>query len=255
MSVLLVELCGVSKQYGGRDALRDVSIAIPPGRHTVLIGPSGSGKSTALRLVAGLESPDGGSILLSGVSASEASGVRIPPHRRGLAMVFQDLALWPNLSALDNVVLGLSGAGLSRADARARAVDALALCRVDRLANARPGRLSGGEQQRVALARALAIRPALLLLDEPFGSLDPLTKGPLIQDVAELAAARGSTLLLVTHDPLEAVALCPFGVVLGDGRVEESGPLADLFRAPRSPLLQAFQARLRAAGGVDAGGR
>ena len=158
MSAPSFELKAVSRSYGTRPALTRVSLILERGRDTACVGPSGGGKSTLLRLLAGLDEPSEGSVLVDGRTASEPGRIRIPPHRRGLGMVFQDLALWPNLSVLDNVRLGLSGASLSRQQARLRAREALDLCGIADLARRRPGEISGGEQQRVALARAIAVR-------------------------------------------------------------------------------------------------
>lgn len=160
-------------------------------------------------------------------------------------MVFQDLALWPNLTVLDNVVLGLSGQRLSRRQARERALEALALCGIGALAARRPGTLSGGQQQRVALARAIAVQPDFLLLDEPFAGLDLVTKMRLLEEIGNVAADQKLTVILVSHDPLEAKALCEFVVVLKEGQVEECGLLDELLRGPKSQLLQVFRNHLR----------
>src|SRR5262249_12266433 len=221
--------------------LAAVSFTIAAGTHTALLGPSGCGKSTALRLLAGLDSPSAGQVLLDGQVVSRPAQVVLPPHRRGVALVFQDLALWPNLSVLDNVLLGLAGARLARAEAGERAREALALCHIKELVRRKPGQLSGGQQQRVALARAVAVRPVFLLLDEPFAGLDLVTKTRLLGEINALAAERKLTLVLVTHDPWEATTLCRSALVLGGGRVEESGAFAEVLRAPQSELLRVFR--------------
>jgi ABC-type Fe3+/spermidine/putrescine transport system ATPase subunit len=235
------EFRSVSKTYDGRTILAEVSFIIPTGEHTAILGPSGCGKSTALRLLAGLEAPSAGQVLLDGCIVSQPNTVLQPPHLRGVAMVFQDLALWPNLSVMDNVLLGLSGVGLTKQEARTRASEALALCAIESLAQRKPGTISGGEQQRAALARAIAGRPSYLLLDEPFSGLDLITKAKLLGEIAVLAAERRVTLLLVTHDPLEATTLCRFAIVLNNGRIEESGILADLLRTSQSQMLKIFR--------------
>ena len=171
------ELRSVSKRYDGMDALSDVSLTLRAGDHTALLGPSGSGKSTALRLLAGLESPDAGEVWLNGSVVSERGRIIVPPHRRGIALVFQDQALWPNLSVRDNVLLGLTGLRLSRHEARTRADEALLLCGIESLVGRKPGQISGGQQQRVALARAIAVRPDFLVLDEPFARRNPIERG------------------------------------------------------------------------------
>jgi ABC-type Fe3+/spermidine/putrescine transport system ATPase subunit len=238
-----LELRTVSKAYDGSLILKDLSLTIEAGESVAILGRSGSGKSTLLRLLAGLEPPTTGQVLVGGVLASDGGRVLVPPHRRGLSMVFQDLALWPNLTVLGNVHLGLSGLRLSRHETRSRALEALGQCAIQHLERRKPSQISGGEQQRVALARAIATSPAFLLLDEPFSGLDPVTKAQVAEVIAQ--AARGNTLVLVTHEPLDAVELCGKGVVLEEGCILEAGPWAELLRAPRSRLLGVFKERLR----------
>jgi len=250
MSGFQFQFCSVSKVYGGHSVLSEVSFTVTAGMHMAILGPSGCGKSTALRLLAGLEAPSKGQVLLDGKAISGANCVLVPPFIRGIAMVFQDLALWPNLTAMGNVLLGLAGAKLTRREARARAEEALTLCGIASLAHRRPGQLSGGEQQRVALARALAARPRLLVLDEPFSSLDIATKARLLDAIRSLAAQRDLTLVLVSHDPQEAAAICQTAVVLEHGRVQESGSLAELIRDPHSQTLKTFRDYCRPHGKV-----
>jgi len=239
------ELQNVSKLYGCRPALSHLSLAFEAGRHTAVVGPSGCGKSTLLRLLAGLEAPSSGQVLIDGEVVSGPGVVSRPPHRRQLAMVFQDLALWPNLSALGNVALGLAGMRRPRRQTRALAEESLAICGATDLADRKPGQLSGGQQQRVALARAVAARPEFLLLDEPFASLDLCTKDRLLAEIRTLAESRPLTLIVVTHDPLEATTLCQHVVVLDAGVLIESGPWDELLRAPKSNLLRLFRDRIR----------
>jgi iron(III) transport system ATP-binding protein len=156
-------------------------------------------------------------------------------------MVFRDLALWPNLSVMDNVLLGLSGAGLAKKEARTRAHEAVAWCGIESLADRKPGNISGGQQQRVALARAFAVQPSFLLLDEPFSGLDLVTKTKLLEEIAALAVAQKLTIVLVTHDPMEATTLCRSALVLENGHVGEAGTLEDLLHAPRSEMLRVFR--------------
>jgi ABC-type sulfate/molybdate transport systems ATPase subunit len=168
-------------------------------------------------------------------------------------MVFQDLALWPNLSVVENVLLGLSGARLPKREAKRRANEALARCAIESLAQRKPGQISGGQQQRVALARAIAVQPTYLLLDEPFSGLDLVTKTALLKEISALAAEQQFTVVLVTHDPVEATALCRSVMVLGEGHVEEAGALEDLLRAPRSEMVRVFRNHLirGVSGGAD----
>ncbi len=244
------ELRQVTRRYDHATVLDGVTLRIDGHQHTALLGPSGSGKSTLLRLLAGLDAPSSGEIWLDASMLSRAETILVPPHRRRLTMVFQDLALWPNLSALDNVELGLAGARLTRAARTERARDALTLAGIAPLADRRPGVMSGGEQQRLALARALAPRPAFLFLDEPFASVDLRTKARLLDEIAGLAEATPFALLLVTHDPLEALALCTSAIVLEGGRVAECGALRALLQAPQSDTLRAFREQLAGAGPI-----
>lgn len=156
-------------------------------------------------------------------------------------MVFQDLALWPNLSIRDNVLLGLSGANLSDTARRERAAAALAGCQISDLADRTPGTLSGGQQQRAALARALAVEPEFLFLDEPFGGLDLLTKAALLQELKALVERHHMTIVLVAHDPSEALALCRRAIVIEDGIVDQVGDWSKVFADSRSELLHCFK--------------
>ncbi len=244
MSAKGFELRSVSVNYSGHLALDGLSVVLHAGRHTAILGPSGCGKTTVLRVLSGLEAPTAGEVLLNGEVVSEPGEVLLAPHRRGVSMVFQDLALWPGLSALDNVLLGLSGNGLSRSDARERAREALTVCGIDNLVSRLPAELSGGQQQRVALARAIAVRPEFLFLDEPFAGLDLVIKAGLLADIAALAKQHGFTIVLVTHDPVEVMSLCSVGVVLEAGAVCEVGDLEVLLENPHSETLRAFRGRV-----------
>ncbi len=245
MSAAGFQLCCVSVNYAGHAALDRLSVSIGRGQHTAILGPSGCGKTTLLRILSGLESPTAGEVRLDGVVVSRPGEVVLAPHCRGVAMVFQDLALWPGLSALDNVLLGLPGALMSRSQARDRARDALATCRIESLMNRLPAEISGGQQQRVALARAIAVRPSFLFLDEPFAGLDLVTKYRLLDDIAALADQHKFGIVLVTHDPIEVSRLCRVAVVLEEGAVRECGSLDELLASPESETLQAFQQQIR----------
>jgi ABC-type Fe3+/spermidine/putrescine transport system ATPase subunit len=224
-------LVSVSKDYPGTRPLDQVSMHIPAGPHTAILGPSGCGKSTFLRLLAGLEAPTAGSILLDGQTVSAAGQVLCPPHQRGVAMVFQDLALWPNLTVRGNVRLGLAGQRLHRDDSGRRLREALELCGIADLADRFPGQLSGGQQQRLALARAIAVQPRFLLLDEPFSGVDLATKSRLLAEIAALAARCHFQVILVSHDPWEALELCETAIILDQGVVQAAGGVRDLLAA------------------------
>ena len=246
MTEPLVELRSVTKRYGSLEVFRDLCLRIEGGRHFALLGPSGCGKSTLLRLMAGLENPTSGEVRLEGRLASTSKQIKLAPHERRLALVFQDLALWPNLTALENVELGL--AGLRRSERKERALSALRVCRIEDLAERRPADLSGGQQQRTALARAFALHPKALLLDEPFSGLDIAIKTHLYTEIRRLCRELNVTLILVSHDPLDATALCSYGAVIEQGRIRENGPLQELLQAPASETLRAFVAQLRETG-------
>lgn len=238
------ELRQVSKQYDGVIALADVSFTVAAGEHTVVLGSSGSGKSTALRLLAGLEAPCSGQVVRDGVVVSKANRIVIAPHQRGVAMVFQDLALWPNLSVLNNVVMGQAATRRPRQERQGRASEVLSLCGIGELADRLPDTLSGGQQQRVALARALAPHPGFLFLDEPFTGLDLVLRTKLITDIRRLADEEESTIVLVTHDVLEALALSSRVVVLDQGRVAQSGQWDEVLQNPQSEILRVFRDHL-----------
>ncbi|HZN59522.1 MAG TPA: ABC transporter ATP-binding protein [Planctomycetota bacterium] len=240
------ETRGVSKTFGQRSALSDITVTLQQGVPLAILGRSGSGKTTLLRILAGFEPPSAGEVLLDGAFVSIPERVLVPPHKRNVSMVFQDLALWPNLSVFGNVLLGLAGSNLPSKEKRERARQALEMCSIAHLANRHPGRISGGEGQRVALARAVAIRPAFLFLDEPFSGLDAETKAQIVGEIRTLSKSQGLTAVLVTHDPLDAVSLCQQALVLEGGRKVDAGPLATLLRAPESRFLEAFRERLQA---------
>jgi ABC-type Fe3+/spermidine/putrescine transport system ATPase subunit len=224
----------VTKRYPGF-VFDDVSLVFPDRSLTVLLGPSGSGKSTLLRLLAGLEAPDAGRVLLAGRDVTREAA-----ERRGIGLVFQDGALFPHLDVAGNVAFGLRVRGVPRAQRQARVEEALALVGLAALGARRVDRLSGGERQRVALARALAPRPAVLLLDEPLASLDRNLREELRGAIRRLHDELGLTSVLVTHDRDEALALADRLVLLRAGGVVEEGAPRDVFREPRDPFTARF---------------
>jgi len=205
----------VSKRYGGRIALQSFSLAVDPGERVALWGPSGCGKTTALRLLAGFEAPDAGTIRIDGRVVSENGRIYVAPGDRGLGMVFQDLALWPHLSVRGNLEFGLKARHVAAAERERRIHDILALVRLHSELELRPDQLSGGQQQRVALARALVLEPRTLLMDEPLSNLDPELRAALRAEILRLQARLGFTLVLVTHDQREATELASRIVALG----------------------------------------
>ncbi len=231
---------GIDCRLGGHLVLCGADLTVAEGESVALLGSSGSGKSTLLRVIAGLELPERGEVSIAGESATRAGRLLVPPHRRGIAMLFQDLALWPNLTVAGNVRLGLSGLRLPRKQAWDRIVQALSLCGIADLAKRRPGTLSGGQQQRAALARALAMQPKLLLLDEPMGGLDLMTKQSVLREIARLRAELGFGIILVTHDPTEVRGLCHSLAVLEDQRIVEHETLDEIKANARSALGRAF---------------
>lgn len=214
------------------------------GESLALLGESGSGKSTLLRIIAGLELPEHGDVFVDGQLATQRDRLLVPPHRRQLAMLFQDLALWPNLTVEKNIALGLTGLHLPHRNARSRVESALVTCGIRDLADRLPGTLSGGQQQRVALARALSMQPRLLLLDEPFAGLDLVTKESIIREVSKLKNELSLALILVTHDPIEARLLCDSLAVLEAGRIVDRGSIREVATNARSALGQAFMKKL-----------
>jgi iron(III) transport system ATP-binding protein len=232
-----LRLDGVSAGYAGADVVHALSFALPAGAIGCLLGPSGSGKTTALRAIAGFERLSAGTLALGGRLLA-GPALHTPPERRGIGMVFQDYALLPHLTALQNVRFGLHRSG--RAEAERRARELLGLMGLDAFAAAYPHELSGGQQQRVALARALAPRPALLLLDEPFSSLDPELRERLGQDVRAILRREGMTALLVTHSQQEAFAMADGIGVMAEGRLRQWDTGYNLYHRPADRFVAGF---------------
>ena len=221
MTSPFLRLAAVTKRYGGHGGIEDVSLEISAGESVVVVGPSGSGKTTLLRLVAGLERPDVGEIWLDGRRVAEPGRNTVPATDRKVGFVFQDLALWPHLSAFANVEFAAHSAGHSGTDRTSRINEILRLCRVEPLlADRYPHQLSGGEQQRVALARALVGSPQLLLLDEPFSSLDRDLRVKLRAELASLRRQLQLTAIYVTHDSEDAETLADRTITMRSARVD-----------------------------------
>lgn len=232
-----LELRNISCEFGGRVVVDDVSLTVAAGRVTCLLGPSGCGKSTTLRMVAGVETPSAGKILLDGVEMS-GNGVFQPPERRNVGLMFQDFALFPHLSVADNVAYGLPKA--SRANRRARVADLLGKVHLSGYEARFPHELSGGEQQRVALARALAPEPKLMLMDEPFSGLDNRLRDGIRDDTLEILKEAGAAVLLVTHEPEEAMRMADEIALMRGGRIVQIGAPYHVYNAPRDIEAAAF---------------
>jgi iron(III) transport system ATP-binding protein len=215
----------------GTKVLQDFSIQIDAGEIISLLGPSGCGKTTTLRLIAGLEPLQKGTIKIGGSTAS-SEGIHTPPENRNVAMMFQDYALFPHLSVFDNVMFGLGR--ISREERRDRAIKALDDVGLSEYWDRKPATLSGGQQQRVALARAIAPNPQLLLLDEPFSDLDTELRRKVRTDTIRVLKSAGVGALMVTHDPEEALYMSDRIAVMKDGQIEQIGPPMDLYNNPRS---------------------
>jgi iron(III) transport system ATP-binding protein len=230
----------LAKTYpGGNQALRSVSLPVEPGSFLVLLGPSGSGKTTLLRCLAGIERVTSGWILIgSRVVASDR--VHVPPDQRDLSMVFQDYALWPHLSARDNVAFALRRRRLSRAECRSRAAEMLARVGLGALANRYPNELSGGEQQRVALARALIADTGLILCDEPLSNLDADLRERIRVEISALVREAAATTVYITHDQAEAFALADHVGVLEGGRLVQAGTPEEIYTRPATPFVARF---------------
>jgi iron(III) transport system ATP-binding protein len=227
----------VSHAYGAVRVLDNVSLSAGPGEILCLLGPSGCGKTTALRLAAGLEELQSGRILLGGQVVA-APMFHVPPEERGVGMVFQDFALFPHLSVLDNVLFGIkAGSGAARLD---RAREVLDQVGMSGYAKVFPHTLSGGQQQRVALARALAPRPRLLLLDEPFSGLDSRLRSQVRDETLHIVKESGTTTLIVTHDPEEAMYMADQIAVMCQGRVEQTGEPVELYAKPANAFVAKF---------------
>lgn len=219
MSAPFLRLRGVTKRYGQKAAVDDVTLDVHAGESVVALGPSGCGKTTVLRLIAGLERPDDGEISLDGRRVATSGRNLVPPHERHLGFVFQDLALWPHLTVRENLGFVMRSAGIPKVQRFDRTREILTLVRIDQLSHRYPHELSGGEQQRAALARALVGRPRLLLLDEPFSSLDPDLRVALRGELASMQRALDLTTIYVTHDREDAAALADRIVEMREGRI------------------------------------
>ncbi|MCX6407330.1 MAG: sulfate ABC transporter ATP-binding protein [Propionibacteriales bacterium] len=230
-----IEVAGVSKRFGDFVALDDVDLSIPTGQLTALLGPSGGGKTTLLRIIAGLETADSGSVVIEG---ADTTGV--PVQKRNVGFVFQHYAAFKHLSVRRNVAFGLEIRKRPKAEVEAKVDELLRLVHLEQFADRRPSQLSGGQRQRMALARALAIEPSVLLLDEPFGALDAKVRKELRDWLRRLHDEMHVTTVFVTHDQEEALEVADSIVVINDGRIEQVGTPDDLYDKPASDFVLSF---------------
>jgi putative spermidine/putrescine transport system ATP-binding protein len=252
-----VRLEDLHRSYGDVHALDGLTLDIAPGRMLVLLGPSGCGKTTALRALAGLEELDRGRVVVGGRDVTD-----VPANRRDMGMVFQAYSLFPHLTALENVAFGLRMRRVGAAERRRRAGEALELVGLSQLAGRYAGEMSGGQQQRVALARALAIRPHVLLLDEPLSALDARVRTQLRDEIRRIQLEVGTTAVFVTHDQEEALAVADEVGVMQAGRLEQLAPPQEVYDRPRTPFVAQFvgltsrvPASVRDGSAVTAGGQ
>jgi ABC-type Fe3+/spermidine/putrescine transport system ATPase subunit len=230
----------VSLRFGGVQILSSLTLEVQEGEVLSLVGPSGSGKTTLLRVILGLVAPDSGLVRLKGVTASVGGKVIMLPEERNLAVVFQDLALWPHLTVDGNLSFGLESRRVPRDERKDRIARILQRVGLAGLEHRYPGQLSGGERQRVAIARALVLDPRAVLLDEPLTNLDVGLKRELLAHFRELFLERRTTALYVTHEPREAIYMGKRLAVMEKGRVIQVGTLGDLEQADRTAFLESF---------------
>jgi ABC-type Fe3+/spermidine/putrescine transport system ATPase subunit len=224
----------ITKTFGATVAVEELSFKVEPGEFVCILGPSGCGKTTTLRLIAGFERPDAGRILIGGRDLTN-----VPPQRRDIGVVFQSYALFPHMTVSQNVAFGLQMRNLGRSEIESSVAGVLSLVRLGELASRYPNQLSGGQQQRVALARALAIRPRLLLLDEPLSNLDAKLRDDMREEIRRIQREVGITAIFVTHDQSEAFALADRVAVMDRGRLQQ---IADPSRSMKSRRTQRWAA-------------
>jgi sulfate transport system ATP-binding protein len=230
-----IDINDISKHFGDFTALDSVSLEVPEGSLTALLGPSGSGKSTLLRIIAGLETPDAGSVMIDGVDVSH-----VIPQKRGIGFVFQHYAAFTHMTVRENVAFGLRIRKRPKPEVTQRVDELLALVGLTKWAEQRPSQLSGGQRQRMALARALAVEPKVLLLDEPFGALDAVVRAELRAWLRRLHDEQGTTTVLVTHDQEEAMEISDRIAVMSSGNIEQVGAPREIYDRPASEFVMSF---------------
>ena len=237
---------GITKLYPEGGGIRDFSVEIRQGEFFALLGPSGCGKTTTLRLIAGLETPDAGKLYFG-----ERDVTALPPEKRNAAMVFQSYALFPHMTVFENVAFGLRARKMPKPEIAARVAESLALVQLDSVDKRPVTDLSGGQQQRVALARALAVRPDILLLDEPLSNLDAELRYATRAQLAELQKRLDITTIYVTHDQEEAIELAHRIAVIKDGACHQIGSPREILHEPKTPFVASFLERQRALGSTS----
>jgi ABC-type Fe3+/spermidine/putrescine transport system ATPase subunit len=228
-------ISGVRKSFGGVEVLRGIDLTIQPGEFFTLLGPSGCGKTTLLRIIAGFQMADQGSIALGGARIDQ-----MPAHRRDIGMVFQDYAVFPHLTVADNIAFGLKTRGLPKAEIDQRVAEGLKMVRLDGLGQRYPAEMSGGQQQRVGIARAMVIRPKLILMDEPLSNLDAKLRIELRDDIRALQKRLGVAAIYVTHDQEEALAISDRIAVMNGGVAEQVGTPSEIYRYPQRRFPAGF---------------
>ncbi|MGF9911289.1 ABC transporter ATP-binding protein [Paenibacillus ehimensis] len=235
-----VVIRGLEKSFGAVQALHRTDLVIRKGRFTTLLGPSGCGKTTLLRMIAGLERPDRGEIRLGDECLFSAEKrIDLPAHKRHFGMVFQDFALWPHMTVFENVAFGLRATGETK-ELKRRVEEAVAKVRLQGMEKRYPHQLSGGQQQRVAFARTVALRPQLVLFDEPLSALDAVLRDEMRLELMSLVREIGLTALYVTHDQTEAMSMSDDIVVMQEGRILQQGAPEDIYRTPAHPFVARF---------------
>ena len=244
-----LQVTGLTRRFSGREVVSDVSLSVAPGQVTCLLGPSGCGKSTVLRMIAGIDRQDEGSVAVDGRMLSDA-GLHAPPEARSIGLMFQDFALFPHLSVAGNIAFGLAG---SKSEKSVRVREMLERVHLEDFADAYPHELSGGEQQRVALARAIAPRPRVMLMDEPFSGLDNRLRDGIRDETLDILREDETAVLMVTHEPDEAMSVSDEIALMREGRIVQSGAPYNVYNAPVDKLAAAFFSDINVINGVVQG--
>lgn len=235
-----ISLHNISKSFGKKEVITDLSLEMEDGKFTTLLGSSGCGKTTLLRMIAGLETPDSGEILFDDEPVfSKEKGVNVPPEKRNLSFVFQDFALWPHMTVFENVAFGLR-ARKQKENIKERVQEALDAVKLSDLAGRYPHELSGGQQQRVAFARAIIIKPQCILFDEPLSALDAQLRESMRLEIKQMTSKLNMTSVFVTHDQSEAMSMSDYIVVMNGGKIEQYGTPQEIYERPATKFVAEF---------------